>query len=85
MYQDGARYFLWATSDWLWAVGLDDRERKEMRRLIGQLAENGFDHVLVNVYGYDTTWSPGRKHQWDLAPAPIFPWEGTNEKPDHSA
>ena len=85
VYQDGARYFLMGyEADWLWAVGLDDPERKEMRRLIRQLADNGFDHVLVNVYGYDTTWSPGRKHQWDLAPAPIFPWEGTNEKPDHS-
>src|SRR4051812_42515025 len=66
VYQDGTRYFLMGyEADWLWAVGLEDPGRKEMRRLIRQIAENGFNHVLVNVYGYDTTWSPGRKHQWD--------------------
>jgi hypothetical protein len=85
VHQDGARYFLMGyEADWLWAVGLDDPQRKEMRRFIRQIAENGFNHVLVNVYGYDTTWSPGRRHQWDLGPADIFPWEGTNQKPDHS-
>jgi len=85
IYQDGTRYFLMGyEADWLWAVGLEDPDRKEMRRLIRQISDHGFNHVLVNVYGYDTTWSPGKKHQWDLGPAPIFPWEGTNDKPDHS-
>ena len=85
IYQDGSRYFLMGyEADWLWAVGLEDPERKELRRFIRQIAENGFNHVLVNVYAYDTTWSLGRKHQWDLGPAALFPWEGSNDKPDHS-
>jgi hypothetical protein len=71
-------------ADWLWALGLEDPQRKEVRRLIRQIADNGFNHVLVNVYAYDTSWSPGRKHQWDLGPAALYPWEGTNAKPDHS-
>ena len=85
IYQDGTRYFLMGyEADWLWALGLEDPKRKEMLRLIRQIADNGFNHVMVNVYAYDTAWSPGRKHQWDLGPAPLYPWEGTNEKPDHS-
>ena len=85
IYQDGTRYLLMGYEcDWLWGLGMEDPQRKEMRRLIRQMADNGFNHVLVNVYAYDTTWSPGRKHQWDLGPAPLYPWEGTNEKPDHS-
>lgn len=85
VYQDGTRYFLMGyEADWLWAVGLEDPQRKEMRRLIQQIAANGFNHVLTNIYAYDTGWSPGKKNQWDLGPAPIYAWEGTNEKPDHS-
>jgi hypothetical protein len=85
IYQDGTRYFLMGYEcDWLWALGMDDPQRKEMRRLIRQMADNGFNHVLANIYAYDTTWSPGRKHQWDLGPAPLYPWEGSNENPDHS-
>jgi hypothetical protein len=71
-------------ADWMWAVGLEDPQRKEMKRFVRQIADNGFNHVLVNVYAYDTAWSPGRKHQWDLGPATLYPWEGTNDKPDHS-
>lgn len=85
VYQDGTRYFLMGyEADWLWAVGLEDPKRQEMRRLIDQIAGNGFNHVLVNVFAYDTTWSPGKKHEWDLGPVSIYPWAGTNDKPVHS-
>ena len=85
IYEDGTRYFLLGyEADWLWGADMEDPERAVMRRLIGQMAARGFNHVLVNVYAHDTNWSPERKHRWDWGPAPIFPWEGTNEKPDHA-
>jgi hypothetical protein len=78
IHQDGSRYFLLGyEADWLWGVG--DR----MHVLINQMAARGFNHVLVNIYGHDTSWSPGNKHEWDFGPPSIFPWEGTNESPDH--
>ncbi|HWB87509.1 MAG TPA: DUF4038 domain-containing protein [Bryobacteraceae bacterium] len=85
IYEDGTRYFLLGyEADWLWGADMLDPKRTLMRHLIDQIASRGFNQVLVNVYAYDTSWSPGRKHQWDWGPAPVFPWEGTNDKPDHS-
>ena len=77
--EDGSRYFLLGyEADWLWGVG------DQMHTLIKQIAGRGFNHVMVNVYGHDTGWSPGQKHEYDFGPPKIFPWEGTNEAPDHS-
>lgn len=85
VYEDGARYFLLGyEADWLWGADMLDPDRKLMRRLIDQMAGRGFNHVIVNVYAYDTGWSKGREHAWDWGPAPVYPWEGTNAKPDHS-
>ena len=85
VYEDGTRYFLLGyEADWLWAADMQDPDRRLMRKLIDQMASRGFNHVMVNLYAYDTGWSKGREHQWDWGPAPVFPWEGTNEKPDHS-
>ena len=85
VYEDGTRYFLLGyEADWLWGADMQDPERKVMRRLIDQMAARGFNHVMVNVYAYDTNWSKGREHAWDWGPAPVYPWEGTNAKPDHS-
>ncbi|MBI4874992.1 MAG: DUF4038 domain-containing protein [Acidobacteria bacterium] len=84
-YEDGTRYFLLGyEADWLWGADMQDPQRALMHRLIGQMAGRGFNHVIVNVYAHDTSWSPERKHEWDWGPAPVFPWEGSNEKPDHS-
>jgi hypothetical protein len=85
VYEDGTRYFLLGyEADWLWGADINDPERKLMRRLIEQMSSRGFNHVLVNLFAWDTSWSKGREHQWDWGPAPIYPWEGSNEKPDHS-
>ena len=77
--ENGARYFLLGyEADWLWGVGED------MHTLINQIAARGFNHVLVNIYAHDTSWSPGQKHKFDFGPPGVYPWEGTNESPDHS-
>jgi hypothetical protein len=84
-YQDGARIFPLAyEADWLWGADMLDPARKLMNRLIDQISARGFNWVLVNVYAHDTRWCPGKVNEWDFGPAPVYPWEGTNEKPDHS-
>jgi hypothetical protein len=85
VWEDGARYFLMGYEcDWLWAIGMRDPDRGDMRRFVDQLASRGFNHVILNVYAHDTTWNTGRRNQWDYGPPELFPWEGTNEQPDHS-
>jgi hypothetical protein len=85
VYEDGTRYFLLGyEADWLWAPGMKDPERKVMHRLIDLMAERGFNHVLVNVYAYDTSWAPAKSCEYDYGPAELYPWEGTNQHPDHS-
>ncbi|MBM3744538.1 MAG: DUF4038 domain-containing protein [Acidobacteria bacterium] len=85
VYEDGTRYFLLGyEADWLWGVDMKDPQRKSMRRLIDLMASRGFNHVMVNIYAHDTGWSPEKKHQWDYGPPEMYPWEGTNDQPDHS-
>jgi hypothetical protein len=84
-FEDGSRFFLMGyEADWLWGADMLDPSRKVMRRLIAQVAERGFNHVMVNIYAHDTPWCPGKSSDWDYGPAPVYPWAGTNEKPDHS-
>ena len=85
VYEDGVRYFLLGyEADWLWGADMLDPQRKVMHRLIDQMAERGFNHVMVNVYAHDTRWAPGKSCEWDYGPPALYTWEGTNEKPDHS-
>ena len=85
LYEDGSRYFLMGyEADWLWGADMKDPERKVMHRLIDQMAARGFNHVLVNVYAHDTTWSNGRRNQWDYGPPEMYVFGGTNDKPDHT-
>jgi hypothetical protein len=84
-FDDGSRYFLMGyEADWLWGADMLDPARKVMRRLIAQMAERGFNHVMVNVYAHDTRWCPGKSSEWDYGPVAVYPWAGTNDKPDHS-
>jgi Protein of unknown function (DUF4038)/Domain of unknown function (DUF5060) len=85
IYEDGSRYFLMGyEADWLWGADLKDPERRVMRHLIDQIAARGFNHLLVNVYAYDTSWSKGHQNQWDYGPTDIYLFGGTNDKPDHA-
>ncbi|MBS1828392.1 MAG: DUF4038 domain-containing protein [Acidobacteria bacterium] len=84
-YEDGAHYFLMGYEcDWLWGIDMNDPKRAQMHKLIDRIAARGFNHVLVNVYAHDTSWSPGKQNQWDYGPPEMFAWAGTNEKPDHT-
>ena len=85
LFEDGSRFFLMGyEADWLWGADMLDPQRKVMHRLIDQIAARGFNYVLVNVYAHDTRWCPGKVNEYDYGPAPVYPWEGTNQKPEHS-
>jgi hypothetical protein len=85
LYEDGSRYFLMGyEADWLWGADSKDPERKVMHHLIDQMVARGFNHVLVNIYAHDTSWSPGHQNQWDYGPPETYVFGGTNEKPDHT-
>lgn len=85
LYEDGTRYFLMGyEADWLWAVDMKDPARKAMRHLIDQIASRGFNHLIVNVFAYDTSWSKGKMNEWDYGPPEMFVFGGSNEKPDYS-
>ena len=84
-FEDGSRFFLMGyEADWLWGADMLDPSRRVMKRLISLMAERGFNHVMVNVYAHDTRWCPGKSSDWDYGPVPVYPWAGTNAKPDHS-
>lgn len=85
IYADGTRYFLMGyEADWLAEADMNDPQRKVMHHLIDQISTRGFNHVLVNVYAYDTLWAKGHTSRWDYGPPPLFVFWGTNNKPDHT-
>lgn len=85
VYEDGTRYFLMGyEADWLWGADMMDPDRKVMRHLIDQIASRGFNHLMVNVFAYDTSWSKGKMNEWDYGPPALFVFEGSNDKPDYS-
>ncbi len=85
VYEDGTPYFLLAyEADWLWALGLGDQEIAKIRELVDQIKPYGFNHILVNVYAHDSSWTSGKTSDRDYGPPDIYAWEGSNENPDHS-
>ncbi len=85
LYEDGTRYFLMGyEADWLWGADMKDPDRKVMKHLIDQIASRGFNHLLVNVFAYDTAWSKGNVNEWDYGPPAMYVFGGSNDKPDHS-
>jgi len=87
-YADGTPYFLLAFElDWLFALDWDNpTDIPRTRTLIRQLAENGFNQVIMNVYAYDVAWTkdPQLKPAHEFGAPQTFPFGGTNDAPDFS-
>lgn len=78
IWEDGTRYFLAGDEcDWLFALELDLAER-----YLDGLAAHGFNHVLMQVYAHHADWGLGKPHC--VSPPSMYPWAGTNRRPDHS-
>ncbi len=84
-FADGEHHFMMPYEcDWLWALELADPSGRSLRALLDPVAEAGFNGIILNLYAHDTTWRPGQTRVEDYGPPPAYPWEGTNERPDHS-
>jgi len=91
-YEDGTPYFLLAFEcDWLYALDYHNKkETPKTNHLLQKIKENGFNHVVMNVFAYDVSWKKDERlkdypeHEFG-APKDIFPFLGTNENPDYSS
>ena len=85
VHEDGTHYFpVGYECDWLWALDANDPGLPTINRFLDKLAASGFNYVLLNAYAHDTSWRNGTTAADDYGPPPLYAWEGTNEKPDHS-
>lgn len=85
VHEDGTRYFpLGYECDWLWALDATNPALPNVNRFLDKIAASGFNYVIMNAYAHDTTWRRGKTSDDDFGPPPLYAWEGTNEKPDHS-
>ena len=84
IFDDGARFFLQGYEyDWLWALDMDKPGVPTVNQTLDLIAKNGFNYVILNSYAHDTAWRKGRKSEDDYGPSALYPWEGSNETPDH--
>ena len=80
IFEDNQRFFLMGYEcDWLWAMDREDQET-----LVDKIKDKGFNYIILNIFAYDTGWRKGKTGDDDYGPPELFPWEGTNENPDHS-
>ncbi|KGT88702.1 DUF5060 domain-containing protein [Enterobacter cancerogenus] len=76
--------------DWLFSLDQKDNSLTQTKSIVDYIKQGGFNQVLMNVYAYGSS----NKNSWatkDLDPkynfnkTEIFPFLGTNDKPDYSA
>ena len=92
-YEDGSPYFNLAFEcDWLFALDYGENRLQKTEHLLNLVKENGFNQIVMNVYAYDPDldWPKDEKlkqnpqHDYG-AREDIFPFLGSNTKPDYSA
>lgn len=85
VHEDGTRYFpMGYECNWLWALDATNPALPTVNRFLDKIAASGFNFVILNAYAHDTGWRRGKTSNDDYGPPPMYAWEGTNEKPDHS-
>ncbi|MFR9650711.1 MAG: DUF5060 domain-containing protein [Rikenellaceae bacterium] len=89
-WQDGSPYFLLAFEcDFLFALDYNEKQTPRLNNFIDRVAEQGFNHFVMNVYAHDVVWTKDAKlkdkPQYEFGgDQTIFPFGGSNENPDHS-
>ena len=84
VFEDGTPYFMLAYEcDWLWAMGFQEGGIDRIRKFLKTLSGFGFNGIIMNVFGYDTGWAPGKTSDIDYGPPDEIPWAGTHEHPDY--
>lgn len=85
-WENGEDYFLIGfEADWLAVVAQAERGTGKAHRLIDEIAGNGFNHVVMNVYAHDVPWSGilGRGTDFDFSNPNRWPFGGSNDNPDY--
>jgi hypothetical protein len=85
IYEDGTKYFpVGYEANWLFAIDMNaaGQNLPTLNPFLDKLSGSGFNWLNINIWAYDTTWCLGKTEEADLGPPTLFPWEGTNEKPD---
>ncbi|ARV16519.1 apiosidase-like domain-containing protein [Polaribacter sp. SA4-12] len=90
-YEDSSHYFNLAFEcDWLFALDYNKKELKKTNHLLDLIEENGFNQIVMNVYSHDVSWKKDSllkshpEHEYG-GRQDIFPFMGSNEKPDYSS
>ncbi|MDF1850512.1 MAG: DUF4038 domain-containing protein [Verrucomicrobiales bacterium] len=87
-YENEEAYFPIAYEvDWLFALDADNPgDFPRTKTFIDQMAENGFNQVVMNVFAYDVTWKKDErlKPEHEFGSPTAFPFGGSNDEPDHS-
>ncbi len=71
--------------DWLATLDLEARTGAKARTLIKSVKENGFNHVVMNVYAHEVPWGGvlGRNSKYDFSAPKSWPFGGDNDHPDY--
>lgn len=90
-YEDGSHYFNLAFEcDWLFALDYGQNEIPKTKHLLSLVEKYDFNQIVMNVYSYDVKWPKDKKlldypqHEYGSR-EDIFPFLGSNSKPDFSA
>ncbi|OON92928.1 MAG: hypothetical protein ATN31_07615 [Candidatus Epulonipiscioides saccharophilum] len=83
MYEDGTPHYLVGYEiDWLGMMDQGINGIEKAKAMIDLLLEMGYNEVLMNAFGWDTTWcnghssGPNNNHKgFDFGPTGDFPWK----------
>ncbi len=85
IFEDGTVPFISGYEcDWLWSIDQGNEDISITEQFLDKISLFGFNYIVMNVYAYDTRWSPGITSDYDFGPPLMIPWEGNNFSPDHS-
>jgi len=88
IYKDGTPHFLLAYElDWLFALDYGNASGiPRTKQLLDDVASNGFNHIVMNVYAHDVGWKIAENvpEQYYFGKPNYGIFEGSNENPDFS-
>lgn len=85
IFDDGTRFFMQAYEyDWLWALDMKKPTVPTIEKTLDLLSKFGFNYIILNTFAYDTDWRKGKSGPDDYGPPMLYPWNGTNDAPDHA-
>lgn len=88
VYEDGDSHFMLAFElDWLFALDYGNESGiPRTEQLLTHAKENGFNHIVANIYAYDVGWGVAKDvpEKYFYGKPAYTAWGGTNDNPDFS-